>query len=100
MVSAQEGWAVGGDFDHTGTLLHYQAGRWTLVPGAAPTHLNEVVMVSPNDGWAVGAQGTILHYTQGTWTTAPSPTRLWLSGVSMASRDEGWAVGVDDNDTG
>lgn len=70
MVSDQEGWAVGGNFDYgdrTSTILHYKADSWSAVASPAQDNaLNSVYMTSPDEGWAVGYD-VILHYTNGRW---------------------------------
>jgi photosystem II stability/assembly factor-like uncharacterized protein len=50
-------------------------------------------MVSPDEGWAVGAQGTILHYSRGAWRQVDSPTTSNLAAVAMRNPDDGWIVG-------
>ncbi len=92
MVSASEGWAVGGqawnssrsdDGSGTTVLYHYKNGRWTPIyipisdpaisDGSHPV-LQAVSMVSATDGWAAGSfvKGSIkaffLHYDGTSWT--------------------------------
>ena len=71
MVSASDGWAVGG----CGTILHYTGSQWAQVNSPTCSDLYSVAMVSASDGWAVGDSGTILHYTGGQWTVVNSPTQ-------------------------
>jgi photosystem II stability/assembly factor-like uncharacterized protein len=52
-----------------------------------------IKMVSPDEGWAVGAGGLIMHYINGSWRLVNSPTKNYLSSLSMVSPGEGWAVG-------
>ena len=92
MVSASEGWAVGGqdwnssngeDGSGTTVLYHYKNGRWTplYIPISDPaisdgSHpmLQAVSMLSPADGWAAGSfvEGSVkaffLHYDGTLWT--------------------------------
>src|SRR5215212_10120147 len=73
----------------------YPAGPPTgaLVPFPQARRLNRITMLSPNEGWAVGAG--ILHYTGGRWTLVSSPdTDESLTDVAMVSPTEGWAVGL------
>jgi hypothetical protein len=75
-------------------LLHYTGGRWTRVdlpdvPGRVATVISDLTMVSPQEGWAVGAgwlppsggkfnasrigfdtpsHPLILHYAHGAWS--------------------------------
>jgi photosystem II stability/assembly factor-like uncharacterized protein len=93
MVSANEGWAVGG----SGSILHYTNGTWRSIPGPTIGVLKSISMISAEEGWAVGFssnQGAIiLHYLDGIWQTVSSPTTIPLHAVFMISADEGWAVG-------
>ncbi len=71
MVSANEGWAVGG----AGAIWRYDGTTWSAV--ATPTHqdLYTVAMISASEGWAGGGHCRIyrdcsrvlLHYMNGTW---------------------------------
>ena len=92
MASPTEGW-IGGSFQNTpptlGLLLHYTGGQWTMVDNGqnAPLDPNDpaarrigsdlyaIQMVSPTEGWAVGALDTIAHLQDGVWTRySPPPT--------------------------
>jgi hypothetical protein len=91
MVSASEGWAVGGQHWNTdgndngsGTtvLYHYKNSRWTpiyipisdsaIFDGSYPM-LQAVSMLSPTDGWAAGSfvkgstKAFFLHYDGDSW---------------------------------
>jgi hypothetical protein len=52
-----------------------------------------IEMISPDEGWAVGAGGLIMHYMDGLWQQVGSPTGNNLSSLAMVSSNEGWAVG-------
>lgn len=117
MLSASDGWAVGFQpggvladsncqIDQSkpgqGIILHYQHGQWqeaALIPGDGQVWYFQLValaMVSPDEGWAVGAEGTIVHYHNGVWARVPSPIAQEggaLYSVAMVSATEGWAVG-------
>ncbi len=117
MVSASDGWAVGyrtgGVFadgrcgvdlsqSAEAIIMHYQHGQWqetASFPGDGETNsfqLNWLAMVSPDEGWAVGAAGMIVHYHNGVWTRVASPITQEggaLYSVAMVSATEGWAVG-------
>lgn len=41
------------------------SGQWTEADSPTTESLSSVVMVSANDGWAVGADGIILRYQIG-----------------------------------
>ena len=75
-------------------------GGWNMpqapVPcpsGVSPCAIYSVFMVSPTEGWAVGAGGVIFHYFGGEWNTFTSPVGTALRSVFMISPTEGWAVG-------
>jgi hypothetical protein len=126
MVSADDGWALAIGYDPANAsqeILHYTHGAWQVqttfpTPNQATPQANQgqewstlrsIGMVSPTEGWAVGAtehQPTavenplILHYAHGQWT----PTSIVglpagiasggvLQSISMFSPTEGWAVG-------
>jgi len=95
MVTADEGWAVGGG------ILHYQHGRWTKVEGLDSSYtFNAIYMVDKDEGWVVGQtssnsfKGLILHYQHGQWQRESLPANSYiLHDVQMTSASEGWAVG-------
>ena len=62
MVTADNGWAVGGAFD-TSIILHWDGSEWSQVASPSPLSVEAVDMVSADDGWALGLQGAILHYS-------------------------------------
>jgi len=92
MVSATDGWAVGG-FGGSNIIMHWDGYGWTEISSpAASGALESVDMVSATDGWAVGG-GAILHWNGSSWTEVSSPTANWLGSVDMVSATDGWAVG-------
>lgn len=101
MVSANDGWAFGGENFSGGAclVLHYNGIAWSRHPGSACIEATSIAMLSANEGWAVG-YNTILHYTRGDWrvdtTYAPQVQSVQLENVVMVSPDEGWAVGSAD----
>ncbi|HID87040.1 MAG TPA: hypothetical protein EYP55_06620, partial [Anaerolineae bacterium] len=113
MVSAEEGWAVGGELNprtsqYEGVILHYDGDRWTVDAELEGISLDSVYLVSAEEGWAVGKrrrrnsgeeEGVILHYDGTGWSilsvdelNPPLPPPP-LRDVHMVSPDEGWAVG-------
>jgi hypothetical protein len=103
MLSPDDGWAVGKQYNGDAAIMHYTGGQWQPVPvSAKKTILRGVWMVSPNEGWAVGERtlddgnvaGAILHYMGGQWADVPVTTGVRLFAVQMVSVDEGWASGV------
>lgn len=107
MVSSTDVWAVGQNQAGTAGVFWH----WTGVPGLgggwnmpqAPVSCAGVVapycsifsvfMVSPTEGWAVGAGGLIYHYFGGSWNSFTSPVTTALRSVFMISPTEGWATG-------
>ncbi len=94
MVSATDGWAVGGE----GQVLHWDGQAWLTWPPPPPVHnpvasLRALALLSASDGWAVGDQGTLRHWDGQTWSFADSPVAVTLNGVALASTADGWAVG-------
>ena len=105
MVSPTDVWAVGqnqtyGANGHAGGVFWHWTGTAGLGGGwntpQAPVNsgpLYSVFMVSPTEGWAVGANGTIFHYFGGAWNSFTSPVSTALRSIFMISPTEGWAVG-------
>ncbi len=89
MVSATDGWAVGG----SGTIIRYDGTEWSNVTSPTTETLNSMHMVSASDGWAVGIEGTIIRWDGTNWNTVTSPTTETLRSVHMVSASDGWAVG-------
>jgi hypothetical protein len=89
-------WAVGDG----GTIISWNGTRWSTVTSNTTTNLNSIVMVDPNNGWAVGGgtnSGIILKYN-GTWTVinATSAINQTLYAVTTdATGATGWAVGAN-----
>lgn len=121
MISSNEGWFAGwksrnsktsdGALTSTNlgtTILHYKDGKFE--EQASPYHdeydrLNNVFMVSPDEGWIVGSDSTadgydtvILHYKEGKWQEQARFKNIYAinMGLDMISASEGWAV-VDRN---
>ena len=105
MVSATEGWAIGGycgcgsaqGTSQPGSLiLHYQNGVWSEV--TSPSHplsqyLFDLAMSSATEGWAIGVGGALLRYSDGAWTAVNGPTTKGVLSLSLTSEADGWAVG-------
>jgi len=105
MVSSTDVWAVGqnqtyGTNGHAGGIFWHWTGVAGLGGGwntpqatvnSGPIY--SIFMVSPTEGWAVGANGTIFHYFGGAWNSFTSPVTTALRSVFMISPTEGWAVG-------
>jgi hypothetical protein len=115
MVSANDGWAVGGaggcnsGDPVTGSIMRWDGNTWSLFVILPDRALYSVTMVSANDGWAVGnychfswvdgaptwdTDSVIMRWNGSSWNEVSSPTYLTLDSVSMVSADDGWAVGM------
>jgi len=107
MVSADEGWAIGGVVDPTtleageSFILHYHNCVWAPISTSIPVAgLSSLSMGSATDGWAVGNTNGggapfALHYTGGVWKQVTPPGESVLNGstystVYMLSANEGW----------
>ena len=68
---------------------------WQSYPSPTDSLLEDVSMVSADDGWVVGSGGTFLHWNGSAWSEFdPVAYGNYLS-VSMSSATGGWAVGWD-----
>ena len=109
MVSADEGWAVGGsvlpqgrgwvvDGMTIGMLLHYARGTWTLAAGGTSDTpvFTQVRMRSATDGWAF-AGATIYHYDGSAWRQVKDAALNHMSIDTLAFTPDGgvWAEGVN-----
>ncbi|HUS17748.1 MAG TPA: S-layer homology domain-containing protein, partial [Chloroflexia bacterium] len=90
-------------------VMHWNGSAWTTVPAfaypSANTLLLDLVVVGPNDVWAVGyhtgnnlrAYTLVEHWNGATWTPVDSPEPAGLNshllGVTAVSNNELWAVG-------
>jgi len=112
MVSATDGWAVGGP--NADRFLHWSAGSWINTAGAAQ-QLNSVYLLDTDndgiadDGWAVGVRtaagnnGWLFYRWDGAaWVrtnrTTPDSNARSLNSVFMTSAADGWAVGGANGD--
>jgi len=87
--------------------IHWDGSQWSEVPspniGTTLSELDDVVVISSEDVWAVGysccgAGGTItMHWDGVQWTNVPHPnpgnTNNFLKGVDALSTGNVWAVG-------
>ncbi|HEU5471045.1 MAG TPA: hypothetical protein VFV67_10360 [Actinophytocola sp.] len=114
MLSATEGWAVGGSgpagADFTQTLItRWDGSTWSTVPSPNPgtltNRLNAVAARATDDVWAVGQCGSapgqsdalILHWDGSAWTQLPTPDLAMdseLVGLAPAGAGSLWAVGA------
>ncbi|MGZ3599889.1 MAG: anti-sigma factor family protein [Ktedonobacterales bacterium] len=121
-VGTDDGWAVGGASDPkqptslpSTVILRLQNCHWTPVgTPISKAALNDISMVSPDEGWAVGDMVTldttpmsdgqprnswevsrplVLHYTHGSWQQVDVPAeKANAEKVKMVSADEGWML--------
>lgn len=116
MVSAREGWVVGGSgpaagADLTRTLvMRWDGSAWRPVPSPNPgtltNRLDAIAVRSADDVWAVGhcssedgnADPLVLHWDGMTWTRSPVPDLVSgacaLLGVDTVGTDALWVVGT------
>jgi hypothetical protein len=131
MVSPTEGWALGQKIvaDSHGVtahvplkqvLYHYTNGRWSETPlsiGGLPyPTLEQIVMLSPAEGWIVGAQQAsypgatvsqyqqhtiMLHYVGGQWTQVQVPQTNTpvdaITALAFTPDGRAWACGYVSN---
>ena len=108
MVSANEGWAVGYDYDPSVSdyqsymlVLHYLNGTWSRVAWTHAGALNGVDTLPTGDMWAVGTAdmgqtSAVLHLHDGAFVSLLEPVPGSLNAVQMFSTPagvNGWAVG-------
>jgi hypothetical protein len=97
-------WAVGasrsGDLGtEQALILRWDGRKWgaeTLPALPGPSVLRAVTAVSPDDAWAIGAQGDrplALRFTGKRWRRIPVPGRGSLVAIAPAPGDGAWAVG-------
>lgn len=102
-------WAVGVSMNSGGpqqTLIeHFDGTSWSIVPspnfGTADNGLNDVVVLSKRNAWAVGnstsTQTLIEHWNGVSWSLSPSPIAPATAGLQAITRVPGtkelWAVG-------
>ena len=110
MVSAEEGWAVGGSVIPpnaegmtVGVLLHYTHGTWTLAAGGtSDTPVFSIVrMRNATDGWAAGGSA-VYHFDGREWQQVKDAALKNVSVATLALAPDGgiWAEGVDYGFTG
>lgn len=68
---------------------------WQSYPSPTSNSLEDLSMVSVDDGWVVGSGGTFLHWDGTVWSKFDPVASGSYLGVSMSSETDGWAVGWD-----
>jgi photosystem II stability/assembly factor-like uncharacterized protein len=92
MVSATDGWIVGGTDGGGAVVLRYDGANWQPQNVLAP-ELYALAPVTAGNIWAVGYWGYIAHWDGTDWTTQVGPQQVPLADVAFASAGDGWAVG-------
>lgn len=70
-------------------------GPWCFEnPSPRPMEPLSMFARSPDDVWAVGANGAVSRFDGERWTAVDSGTEAHLSGVWAAAGDDAWAVGA------
>jgi hypothetical protein len=116
MLSATEGWAVGGSGPGAGTgftrtlIARWDGRTWTTVPSPNPgtlaNRLDAVAARATDDVWAVGhsssaagrSEALVLHWDGTAWTRLPIPDLAGagnrLLGLAPTGPDSLWVVGT------
>lgn len=98
MLSETDGWAVGvqtnvDEQSYDGPLaFHWNGTDWQtiLMPVTTPDALNDIALLTPDDGWAVGPEGLVLHWNGQAWSQMSSPTTDDLGEVEVVGSGEIW----------
>jgi len=92
---------VVGEFSNRGVVGIWDGISWTqfrseyfLSKGDTVYPLRSVWGSSPDDVWAVGAQGTIVHWDGSEWEKIQSPTSMYLIDIYGTSSRNIYAVGA------
>lgn len=97
-------------------MLRYEAGQWSLFSEVQPVRArivrnmvrsqeqpqpleqspgqwNDLAMLTPDEGWAVGQAGAMAHYQNGQWQVMSPVTEQDLRAISLVDAETGWAIG-------
>ncbi len=112
VLSERDVWAVGQETNGQALIMHYDGASWKAFESPVRGRLNDVQMLSPQRGWAVGGDGIpggtplILKFDQGRWRvngfwgnrdTFSLSDQQELKAIKMVSDTQGYAVGTRDN---
>ncbi|MCK9281254.1 MAG: protein kinase [Melioribacteraceae bacterium] len=98
ITKSGKAWAVG----QQGNITYYDGKKWVtqfspVLRKEGETYkqgdLEDVQMLSDEEGWAIGKGGIILKYENGNWKKFKSPVETQLRKISMVDKDFGWIVG-------
>jgi hypothetical protein len=94
-ISFMSGGALGVSVGDAETIIYWNGSSWFAQTSPTFTGINDVYLVSSNDGWAVGRNGTIFRWNGQSWNyyqTLPS-SGVSLNGLFMRTSTDAWAVG-------
>jgi hypothetical protein len=89
MLSADDGWAAGGN-----VIVRWRGSEWEAVPGTPAGAAGVMSMLRGGDdplGW-FGGFGSIFQLSGSTWTESLLPVRELVQAVDVPVADRGWAV--------
>lgn len=82
-----------------GQIVHYKDGGWTVAENpATDARINDLQMISDNEGWIIQGNGNFLHYYDGKWQLEGNYKPAVPYAIHMVSANEGWAVGVQNGE--
>jgi hypothetical protein len=89
-VAENDVWAT----DYGGRILHYDGVSWQVSAALTTDALQDIKMISPTLGWAVGLNRTALRWDGTQWTVMPKPSdsRPGFYGVQPFSANDVWAT--------
>jgi hypothetical protein len=93
-VAVRAVWAAG-HAPNQAVIVRWNGLRWTaetITPSFAGI-LRDLVMVSPNEGWAVGDKSTILRWDGQAWLSVTNPLTGTLNAVHALAADDVWVAG-------
>jgi len=79
----------------TGTILHYDGSKWTIMDSGTYNHLHGIWGSSFTDIFAAGGKGTILRYDGTSWSKMNSGTDQRLFSVWGSSASDVFVVGTN-----
>jgi len=94
-ISFISGGALGVSVGDAETIIYWNGSSWFAQTSPTFININDVYLVSSNDGWAVGRNGTIFRWNGQSWNyyqTLPS-SGVSLNGLFMRTSTDAWAVG-------
>lgn len=91
-ISENDVWAA----DYGGRILHYDGVSWQVSAALTTDALQDIKMISPTLGWAVGLHRIALRWDGTQWTVMPRPSdsRPGFYGVQPFSANDVWATVV------